>query len=126
MKCPLFYAFIIQDRTTVTKDHLVAIRIDFNSIAFSTIALENFAGQPILDHSLGRSVQRPLARTRVITLVGKQCFDPIGNIKDHFSAREVLTQPPELDHDIRLDFLAAQALEDNNLIDSIEEFRLEG
>src|SRR5262245_54389669 len=125
MKCPLFYAFIIQDRTTVTKDHLVAIRIDFNSIAFSKIALENFDGQRILDQSLDRSFQRPRAVNRVITLVGKQCFGLIGNIKDHFSARQVLTQPPELDLDNRLDFLAAQAVEDNNLIDSIQEFRLE-
>src|SRR5262249_52519378 len=126
MKCPLFYAFIIQDRTTVTKDHLVAIRIDFNSIAFAKIALENFDGQRFLDQSWGSSLQGPRAVNGVITLAGKQCFGRIGNIKDHFSARQVLAQPPELDLDNRLDFLAAQAVEDNNLTDPIHEFRLEG
>src|SRR5215475_13594768 len=126
MESSLFKAFIVQDSAAVTKEHLVTIRIDFDTIAFSKISLENFDGQRILDQSLDRSFQRPRAINRVITLVGKQCFGPIGNIKDHFSARQVLTQPPELDLDNRLDFLAAQVVEDNNLIDSIQEFRLEG
>src|SRR5262249_37043132 len=125
MKCPLFYAFIIQDRTTVTKDHFVAIRIDFDSIAFSKIALENFDGQRILDQSLDRSFHWPRAVNRVLTLVGKHCFGPFGIIKDHFSAPQVLAKSPELDLDNRLDFLATQAVEDNYLIDSIQEFRLE-
>src|SRR5262245_50356229 len=124
MECPLFQAFIVQYSAAVTKAHLVAIRIDLDSIAFFKISLKNFDSQRILDQTLDRSFQRPCAINRVITLVSKQCFGPIGNIKDHFSARQVLAQPPELDLNNRLDFLATQAVEDNYLIDSIQELRL--
>src|SRR5262245_7062892 len=125
MECPLFQALVVKYSAAVAKEHLVPISIDFDSIAFLKIPLENFDSQRILDQSLDGSFQGPRTVNGIITLVGKQCFGPIGNIKDHFSARQVLAQPPKLDLDNRLDFLVTQAVEDNYLIDSIQEFRLE-
>ena len=125
MECPLFPAFVVHYRSAVAKEHFVAIRIDLDAVTIFEFPFENLDRQGILNHSLYRSLQGPRPVHRVITLVRKQCFGPIGNLKRHFSARQVLAQTLELDLDNRLDFFASEAVEDDNLIDAVQEFRLE-
>ena len=125
MECPLFSAFVICYRAAVAKDHFVAIGIDLDAVTILEFPFENLDGQGILNHSLYRALQGPRPIDRVVTLVRKQCFGPVGNLKRHFSARQILAQTLELDLDNRLDLLASQAVEDDKLIDAVQEFRLE-
>lgn len=61
----------------------------------------------------------------VVTFVRQQRFRPVGNLKGHFSACQVLAQPLELDLYNRLNFFSAQAVENDDLIDSVQELGLE-
>jgi hypothetical protein len=125
MKCPLFPTFVVHDRAVVAKYHFVANRVDLDPVALCELPFENLDRQRILNQSLYGSFQGPGTVDRIVTLIRQQCFRSVGNLKGHFSAGQVLAQPLELDLHNRLDFFAAQAVEDDNLIDSVQELGLE-
>src|SRR4029434_2953241 len=125
MERPFFQAFAFHYSATVTKYHFLAIRVDLDAVTVFEFPFENLNRQGILNQSLYSSFQGPRTVDGVITLVSKQCFRPIGNLKRHFSARQVLAQALELNLDNRLDFFASQAVENDDLIDAVQEFRLE-
>src|SRR5262245_11091865 len=123
MERPFFQAFAVHS-ATVAKYHFLAIRVDLDAVTVFEFHFENLDRQGILNQSLDSSLQGPRTVNGVITLVGKQCFGPIGSLKRHFSARQVLAQALELNLDNRLDFFAPQAVKNDDLIDAVQEFRL--
>src|SRR5262245_42980627 len=120
MECPFFQAFAVHYSATVAKYHFLAIRIDFDAVTVFEFSFATLDLQGILNQSLYSSLQGPRAVNGVITLVGKQCFRPIGSLKRHFSARQVLAQALELNLDNRLDLFASQAVENDDLIDAVQ------
>src|SRR4030095_5369173 len=111
MECPFFQAFAFHYSRTVAKYHLLAMRVDLDAVAVFEFTFENLDRQGILNQSLYGSFQGPRTVDGVITFVGKQCFRPIGSLKRHFSARQVLAQALELNLDNRLDFFSPPRVE---------------
>src|SRR5581483_1488469 len=101
--------------------------IAFDDACFARLdfAAEQFHRQRILYQALNRPLQWPRAVDRVETFAGQQLFRGLYKRERNLPFGEHLSQSLELDFDDLPEVLNAQPLEDDDVINAVEKFRLE-
>src|SRR4030095_1841791 len=123
MKSPLLEDFVGRATRHAREGELVAMRVYLEAIAFFEFPFKDLNRQGILNQTLDRPLERGGAVNRVVPFVREQRLGAIGHLQRHFSARQVMAQPLELNFNYGLDLLAPEIVEDDRLVDSVQKFR---
>src|SRR5262249_46291532 len=87
--------------------------------------LEDLHGERVLDHALDHALQRARARGRVVAPLGEELARLVGELERDAPLRDQLPHAVELDLDDPADLLAAELVVDDDLVDAVQELRLE-
>ncbi len=100
-------------------------RADLDDRAVDEFAGEQHLRERILHRLLDDAFERPCAIRRIITFVGEPLPALGVKLKRDLAVLQQFGEPPELDVDDRRHVLAAQAVEQDDLVDAVEEFGAE-
>src|SRR5690606_20549955 len=84
--------------------------------------VEDFFSQRIFQVFLNRPVQRPCAKLLVIAFVGKKLLRGLCQFQGEAKGRQTLQHSLHQDVDDLEDVFLIQAIEDDHIIDTVEEF----
>src|SRR5690606_9086925 len=123
--------FILRRERSVVRDRLsidrqaIATRRYLDRIAVANSALEDTRGERVLQIPLDHPLQRPGAVNRIIAPVREPFMRRAVEMQRDIPVCQKLLQMRDLDIDNRRHILAAQAMEDDLLIQPVQEFRAE-
>src|SRR5919108_1577698 len=105
----------------------LAVATDANEdvIALAKPTLEHSERERILNEPLNRSLQRTRAKRGIVPFLRDETARLRGELDRHLSLREQLLETTELEIDNSIELLHAQRTEDDDVVDAVEELRLE-
>src|SRR6266550_6739652 len=101
------------------------IAVDDDVVSLVEPALENGEGEGVLQETLDRALQRSGAERRIVALCRQDFTCRRSELERELPVGEQILEPLQLQVDDVLDLLLAEWSEDDDVVDSVEEFRTE-
>ena len=104
----------------------LAVRVDANPVALGELALEQSQRELVDELALDHPLQRPRAVGGVVAEVAEQGAGVVGELDLDPALADPLRQQVDLELDDPADVLAAEPVEDDDVVDPVQELGLEG
>src|SRR3546814_7101698 len=96
-----------------------------DGVAVLHLAAEEQGRQRVLQRALDHPLQRPRPVDRIVAGLRQPGEGGVVQLDGDLAIRQQLAQPPELDIDDALHLVAAEPVEDQDLVEAVQEFRPE-
>ena len=107
------------------KGEIALFRVSDDMFAGLNFTTQQLESERIGNQLLDRSLQRSRAKGRVVSLIEYRLPGGRRQLQRDLSIRQILAQPFELNVDDLRNLLFTQTIEDDDVINSVQKFRLE-
>src|SRR5712691_3163492 len=106
-------------------DQFIAIGVEGDGVAVADTAIEDGAGDAVLNFALDDTLERASTKLRIVAFGGEQIFGSLGKLERDMAIYKTPAQTIDLDLDDLSDLAALERMEDNHLVDAVDELGTE-